>query len=143
MSLDLSYKSTPDLPDTEGIALLENLEELHATTHWSASNKKVRRGSNEERCAITALRKALLDAADRFSSHEKFTTWLNENMRYHIDAYDPLKVPSEWVHTVRDLKWEVDVLKERTDGLNSRADALTKALLELIVQQPRKKADAA
>ena len=76
------------------------------------SGKKVRRGSSEERCAITDLRKAILDAADRFSRHEEFSAWLCKNHCYHIDGYDPQRVSREFLRKLEDLQWRVECLEE-------------------------------
>src|SRR5215471_9266683 len=106
----LSYKSTPDLPDDEGKALLAELNKLCGAIDFDDNGRKRRRDSYERQYAETVLRKAVLDASGRFSRHENFTAWLCRNNCEHIEGFDTLRIS-------RDISNEVHLLRQRVEML--------------------------
>jgi len=133
---DLSYKPTPDLPDDEGKALLKHLETLWAEIDRAFSDKKLKRIRNSLaplRQDETTLRKALLDAAVRFSTHENFTTWLCRNHCEHIEAYDPLRTTNEVLDAIHELRWKMQCLEDNMEGV----DKIIKALVEERLSKPK------
>jgi hypothetical protein len=133
---DLSYKPTPDLPDDEARALLKHLETLWAEIDRAFSDKKLKRIRNSLaplRQDETTLRKALLDAAVRFSTHENFTTWLCRNHCEHIEAYDPLRMTNEVLDAIHELRWKMQCLEDNMEGV----DKIIKALVEERLSKPK------
>jgi hypothetical protein len=114
----LSYKPTPDLPDDEGKALLRKLNDLYGLIDFDESGKKRRHDSRDRQYATTTLRKAVLDAADHFSAHEKFTTWLCQNNCEYIEAYDPLRIQGLMLNEFHNLRWKVDLLEDRMKNID-------------------------
>lgn len=112
------YQSAPALPDVEGKMLLEELENLYGSITFDEKGKKVRRGSDDERYAIAALRKAMIDAALKFKRHEDFNDWLNRNMCFHLDCWDPTRGHDKQVDAIYDLEWRVQHVEEETKHLN-------------------------
>jgi hypothetical protein len=117
--------------------LLDKLNELWIATQYDDNNNKVRRGSDEERYRDTALRKAVLDAINRFSSHKKFMAWLDKNDESGcIASYDPLRSPAEMRNTVYDLQQKVEWLEKR---LNMEVEDTSKVLMSIGLELGRLK----
>jgi len=72
----------------------------------------------EIRRATTQLRKAILDAADRFPDRASFSTWLSQNNCEFIEAYDPLRMSDDMVVAIRDLRWRMAHMEEYVRSLN-------------------------
>jgi hypothetical protein len=102
---------------TEGKALLESLNELFGAIDFDENGKPRRRNSPYIQSAATALRKAILDAGDRFKRHKNFTSWLGSNNCEYIEAYDPLRMTDEVVEAIRELRWRVKMLDDQTTSI--------------------------
>jgi len=123
MDLDMSYHPTPHLTDADGNKLLGELSGLYSATMCGENGKELKMPrSNADywtiRQAQTQLRKAILDAADRFPDHASFSTWLLQNHCEHIEACDPLRMEADMVAAIRDLRWRVARTEEYVRSLN-------------------------
>jgi len=123
MDIDMNYRSTPHLSDADGNKLLRDLSGLYTTTVCGENGKELKMPRSnadywEIRRATTQLRKAILDAADRFPDRASFSTWLSQNNCEFIEAYDPLRMSDDMVVAIRDLRWRMAHMEEYVRSLN-------------------------
>jgi hypothetical protein len=123
METDITYRSTPHLTDADGNKLLSDLSELYIATMRGENGKELKMPRAnadywEIRRATTQLRKAILDAADRFPDYASFSTWLVQNHCEHIEAHDPLRMTEDMVAAIRDLRWRMQCLEKYVRSLN-------------------------
>jgi hypothetical protein len=114
---EYDYKPTPALSDEDGLALLNELNNLFGTIERDDSGKKVRFNSSAQRFAIAELQRALIKAASRFEHHEEFTAWLCRNNEHHLEAYDPIRGRSKQADAIRDLQWQMERIEHQVRGL--------------------------
>ena len=123
MDIDMNYRPTPYLTDADGNKLLGDLSGLYLATMCGEHGKELKMPRSnadywEIRRATTQLRKAILDAADRFPDHASFSTWLVQNHYEHIEAYDPLRMSEDMTAAIRDLRWRMRCMEKYVRSLN-------------------------
>ena len=96
----------------------------------------MRRNSQAQGDAVTALQKAILDAANRFGRREEFSAWLCRNMRPDIDAYDPRGLDMQVRRALDDMQWRVKCLEESKQSTD-------KILMEIALRLPKTQSEAA